>query len=209
MPDDATRLFLITPPISDAAAFRPLLEAALAAGEVACLHLRIAPGEAAAAKRIIQALALPAQEKGAAVLIDPPGDLREVARLGLDGAHAADPEGASGLLQALKPDRIVGVGGLKSRDAAMSAGEAGVDYVMFGEPRPDGTLPPPEQVLERCRWWAEVFTTPCVGHAAEPGMVGPLAAAGVEFVALGAWAFTGSPAEAAAQVRAAAEALRG
>ncbi len=39
---DATRLYLVTPPVSDPAAFRPLLEAALAGGEVACLHLRIA-----------------------------------------------------------------------------------------------------------------------------------------------------------------------
>jgi len=203
------RLYLITPPIGDLAAFQPLLEAALAAADVACLHLRLASPEPQAAKRLLQALAPLAQAKGAAVLIDPPADLREVARLGLDGVHCAAPEAASEALKGLKPDRIVGVGGLKSRDAAMNSGEAGADYVMFGEPRPDGSLPPADQVVERCRWWAEVFTTPCVGYAATQAMVAPLAAAGVEFVALGPWAFTDGQAETAAAVEAAAAALSG
>jgi thiamine-phosphate pyrophosphorylase len=198
---DATRLYLVTPPVSDPAAFRPLLDAALAAGDVACLHLRIAAAEGQAAKRFVQALAPAAQERGAAVLIDPPADWREVARLGADGVHCPDPTRAADALEAMKPDRIAGVGGLKSRDAAMTAGEAGVDYVMFGEPRPDGTVPPADQVIERCRWWAELFNTPCVGYAATPEMVAPLAAAGVEFVALGPWVFTGAPADVAAAVR--------
>jgi thiamine-phosphate pyrophosphorylase len=61
--------------------------------------------------------------------------------------------------------------------------------VMFGEPRADGSLPPLEQVLERCRWWAEVFNIPCIGYAPDAAAVAPLAATGVEFVALGPWAF--------------------
>ncbi len=205
---DATRLYLVTPPVSDPAAFRPLLEAALAGGEVACLHLRIASPEPQAVKRFVQALAPVAQAKDVAVLIDPPADWREVARIGADGVHCADPARAAEAVEAMKPDRIAGFGGLKSRDAAMGAGEAGADYVMFGEPRPDGTVPPAEQVIERCRWWAELFNTPCVGYAAGPEMVAPLAATGVEFVALGPWVFAGAPGEAAAAIREAAAALR-
>ena len=34
----------------------------------------------------------------------------------------------------LKPERIVGVGGLATRHDAMLAAEQGADYVMFGEP---------------------------------------------------------------------------
>lgn len=205
---DASRLYLVTPPVADPTAFRPLLEAALAASDVACLHLRVGADDPQGSKRIVQALAPLAQEKGAAVLIDPPADLREVARMGVDGVHVANPRELRPAIEALKPAAIVGAGGLKSRDAAMEAGEAGVDYVMFGEPRPDGTLPPEAQVIERCRWWAEVFTTPCVGHAASPAMVAPLAASGVEFVALGPWAFSGPPAEVAALVREAARTLK-
>ena len=188
---EAPRLYLITPPIADPAGFRPALEAALSAGDVACLHLRIAPPEPQAPKRFIQALAPLAQERGVAVLIDPPADLREVARLGVDGVHCAGEAALKASLQALKPDRIVGAGGLKSRDAAMAAGEAGADYVMFGEPRPDGSLPPLDQVAERCRWWAEIFQTPCVGYAPSREAAETLRGTGVEFVALGPWAFVG------------------
>ncbi len=205
---DRPRLFLVTPPVADPAAFRPLLDAALTAGDVACLHLKIAASEPQQVKRFVQALAPVAQEKGAAVLIDPPADWREVARIGADGVHCAEPSVLGAALEALKPDRIAGTGGLKSRDSAMTSGEAGADYVMFGEPRPDGTLPPPDQVVERCRWWAELFNTPCVGYAATPEMVAPLAVAGVEFVALGAWAFTGAPPDVAGTVRAADAMLR-
>lgn len=203
---EATSLYLVTPPVADPAAFRPLLSAALGAADVACLHLRIASTDSQTVKRFVQALAPVAQDRGAAVLIDPPADWREVARLGADGVHCADSARLGEALEALKPDRIAGVGGLKSRDVAMTAGEAGADYVMFGEPRPDGSLPPADQVVERCRWWAELFNTPSVGYAATPAMVGPLAATGVEFVALGPWAFDG---DAAAAVREAVKAMKG
>jgi thiamine-phosphate pyrophosphorylase len=94
----------------------------------------------------------------------------------------------------MKPDRIVGVGGLALRDDAMEAGEAGVDYVLFGEPDEHGVSPPLAAVVERCRWWAEIFQTPCIGYAADQAAVAPLAATGAEFVAVGPWAFEGDPA---------------
>ena len=204
-----TSLCLITPPVADPAAFRTLLDAALAAGSIQSVHLRLAVSDEREAQRFVQALAPVVQDKGAALIIDPPADLREVARWGADGVHISDPKLLKDALLALKPDRIVGAGGLRSKDAAMTAGEDGVDYVMFGEPRADGSLPPAEQVIERCQWWAEVFTTPCVGYAATPQMVCPLAATGVEFVALGEWVFSGSPAEVAERMKAAAAALKG
>ena len=42
-------------------------------------------------------------------------------------------------MPSLKPDRIAGVGGLATRHDSMAAGEAGADYVLFGEP--DATRP--------------------------------------------------------------------
>ena len=89
----------------------------------------------------------------------------------------------------------------------MTAGETGIDYVMFGEPRPDGTLPPLDQVVERSAWWAEVFTTPCVAYAGAPEAVRPLASTGAEFVALGDWVFAGAPEETVRRLRAAAAAV--
>ena len=74
---------------------------------------------------------------------------------------------------------------MRSRDDAMAAGEAGADYVMFGEPRRDGYTPPLAETLERTAWWAEIFQTPCVAFAGALDAVAPLTAAGADFVALG------------------------
>jgi thiamine-phosphate pyrophosphorylase len=200
-------LALITPPVADVVTFRPHLEAALGAAKIASVHLRLAAADEHEAKRMIAVLGPLIQDSGAALLINVPPDLREVARWNADGVHLSDPAGMEAALQALKPDRIVGAGGLRTKDLAMHAGENGCDYVMFGEPRADGTVPPLEQVLERCRWWAEVFTTPSMGYAEGLEAVAPLASTGLEFVVLGAWTFTGSPADVAARVRAAQKAL--
>ena len=110
---------------------------------------------------------------------------REAARLKADGVHlsATDPH-LDEALRALKPDGIVGVGALSSRDVAMTAGEADVDYLMFGEPRPDGYVPPLLTTLDQTRWWAEIFNVPCVAYAARLDDVWPLVEAGAEFVAL-------------------------
>jgi thiamine-phosphate pyrophosphorylase len=91
----------------------------------------------------------------------------------------------SDALASLHPERIVGVGALRGRDDAMTAGEAGADYVMFGEPRRDGWAPPLAETAERVGWWAEIFQIPCVAYAARLDDVAALAAAGADFVALG------------------------
>jgi thiamine-phosphate pyrophosphorylase len=187
----SARLYLVTPPVSDALGFRPLLMAALNAAPVECVWLKVDAPDEKVAQRITQALTAVIQDKGVAVVVDPPADLREVARGGIDGVHLANPTSLKAALEELKPDRIVGAGGLNSRDEAMGAGEAGADYVMFGEPRADGSLPLLDKVLERCQWWAEVFNVPCVAYASAPETVAPLAATGVEFVALGPWVFAG------------------
>ena len=93
--------------------------------------------------------------------------------------------GIAQALASLHPERIVGAGELRLRDDAMSAGEAGADYVMFGEPRPDGYTPPFEETLARVDWWAEIFQTPCVGFAGTLEQAETLASAGADFVALG------------------------
>ena len=83
---------------------------------------------------------------------------------------------------ALKPDRIVGAGGLASRHDAMVVAESGADYVMFGEPDAAGKRPSFAAIRERVEWWTEVFEIPCVAYAASLAEIGDLAAA--EFVAL-------------------------
>src|SRR4051812_11516933 len=149
------QLYLITPPVADAAAFAPLLEAVLAAGEVSCLLLDIAAGDDHAAKRIVKDLAPLVQPGGTALLLR--GWPSIVARSGADGIHHIGNRGAlREALESFKPERIVGCGGIRSRDDAMSLAESGADYVMFGEPFADGRTPPLDAILERTGWWTEL-----------------------------------------------------
>ena len=202
---EKSRLCLLTPPLTetDLADFAALLGDVLSAGDVACVLARIAPGAEGDAKAIVSRLAAIASRAEAALLAD--NDARLAARAGADGAHIHGPgESLDEALKSLKPERIVGAGLLRSRDDAMRAGEKGVDYVMFGEPRADGFIPPAEQTLERVGWWAEIFEPPCVGFAARLGDIAPLAAAGADFIALGDAIWRADrPAEALAQAQAA------
>lgn len=202
---DKSRLYLLTPPLggTNVAEFAALLADVLSAGDVACVLARIAPDAEGDAKKIVSRLVEIAAGAEAALLID--NDARLAVRVGADGAHIHGPaEALDEALKSLKPERIVGAGLLRSRDDAMMAGEKGVDYVMFGEPRRDGFTPPAEQTLERVAWWAEIFEPPCVGFAAQLGDIAPLTGAGADFIALGdaIWR-AAEPAEALAQAQAA------
>jgi thiamine-phosphate pyrophosphorylase len=181
----APRLYLVTPPLDDAAAFAAALEPALQAADVAAVLVRLAVGDERSLINRVRTVARVVQKHEVALLIDGHADL--VARSGADGAHFT---GISALQQAiggLQPTRIAGVAALKTRHDAMLAGEAGADYVMFGEPEHDGHRPAFTAVIERVAWWAEVFQPPCVGYAEAIEEVAPLAEAGADFVALGDW----------------------
>jgi thiamine-phosphate pyrophosphorylase len=197
MSEGPARLYLISPVVADdAGAFASALRAACGAGDVAAVLLRLAAADERTLVKRAKALVPAAQDHGAAVLIAVDGasdlDLATVAiRAGADGVHVSgDQRLVRALRERLTAERILGAGGLRSKDDAMSAGEAGADYVMFGEPRPDGTAPPLEAVAERAAWWAEIFQTPCVAVAPSLEAVGPLGATGSEFVALGKAAWT-------------------
>ncbi len=113
------------------------------------------------------------------------GHVELVARAGADGAHLTGIEAMREALPSLKPDRIAGVGGLTTRHDSMAAGEAGADYVLFGEPDARGQRPSVEAITERLQWWAELFEPPCVGFAASRQEISEFAAAGADFVLVG------------------------
>ncbi len=105
------RLYLITPPVDDGEAFAPKLEAALGAGDVACVLLRFAPPDEGTRKKIAKRLAPIVWDHEAALLL--PDDAQLAARAGADGAHVTGiGEKLDAALDSLKPERIVGVGGL-------------------------------------------------------------------------------------------------
>lgn len=179
--------YLISPVIDDPAAFRPRLSAAIAALAPASLLLRFGEGDERALINRIKALAPVAQEAGVAVLVDT--SAQAAVRGGADGIHVASLGGIAAAREVMKTERIVGVGGLRSRHDAMEAGEAGADYVMFGEPRADGSVMAVSQLVDRAGWWAEVFETPCVAYAHDAEAVAALAWTRAEFIGLGPWCF--------------------
>ncbi|HTQ81854.1 MAG TPA: thiamine phosphate synthase [Pseudolabrys sp.] len=203
-PRPQPRLYLVTPPVGDAAAFAPLLAAALAAGDVAAVLLRLGDADERSLINRIKTLADVAQAKDAALIVDGHADL--VARAGADGAHLTGIEAFNTALDTLKPDRIAGAGGLVSRHDAMLAAEAGADYVMFGEPEAQGDRPAFAAIEERVGWWAEVFEIPCAAYAASLDEVAPLVHAGADFIALGDFIW-GEPQQISPRVAAAAQRL--
>lgn len=177
------RLYLATPVVADPSSLIADLPAVLAADDVAAVLVRLAPTDQRTMIARIKALAPAIQSSGAALLIDGPVEL--VARAGADGAHLAGIEAMQDALPTLKPDRIAGVGGLTTRHDSMTAGEAGADYVLFGEPDASGRRPSNDAISERLQWWAELFEPPCVGFAASIAEAGEFAAAGADFVLVG------------------------
>jgi thiamine-phosphate pyrophosphorylase len=193
------RVYLVTPPIADAAAFERDLAAALDTGAVAAVLLRLADGDERTQINRVKALAPMVQGKDVALLLD--GHAPLVARGGADGAHLTGIETFSAALETLKPQRIAGCGGLTTRHDAMLAGERGADYVMFGEDVA-ARRPSFDAIVERVEWWSEIFEIPCVAHAARLDEVQPLAEAGADFIATGDFVWTsGDPASVLAAVR--------
>ncbi len=202
-PRPAPRLYLVTPVVADARTFSGSLAAALGAGDIAAVLLRLAEADERAQINCAKALCPLVQDKGAALLID--GHIDLVARAGADGTHSTGITLFNEAIERLKPDRMVGVGGLITRHDAMLAAEGGADYVMFGETDAAGKRPSLEAIEERVAWWAEVFELPCIAYAGSLDEVAPLAKAGADFVALGDWLWRDPDAVAATIVRAAGE----
>lgn len=179
---------LVTPPVADAEAMAFRLMQAMAGGDVAAVLLRLSAGDDRSRIERVKRLAGPVQANNVALVVE--DNALVAARGGADGVHlTGGPAAVSEARSSLKSERIIGIGALRARHDAMDAGEAGVDYVMFGEPRPDGSLPPLAAVVERAGWWAEIFETPCVAYAPDADSIPALIETGAEFVALGAWAF--------------------
>ena len=179
------RLYLITPAVLEPVAFAELLAAALDAGDVACVQLRLKDVDDAAIRRACDVLMPVAQSRDVAFILNDRPDLALAA--GCDGVHVGQQDTPyKEARRLLGPDRIIGVTCHDDRDLAMEAAEAGADYVAFGAFFPSGTKEtqhrPDPEIL---RWWSEVMTVPVVaigGITAEN--CAPLVAAGTDFLAV-------------------------
>lgn len=182
-PRPMPRLYLATPEVDDPSALVASLPGLLAAADVAAVLLRLKPTDQRTMISRVKALAPAIQNGGAALLLD--GHAELVARGGADGAHLTGIKAMEDELSSLKPDRIAGVGGLETRHDSMAAGEAGADYVLFGEPDAKAQRPSVEAIAERLQWWAELFEPPCVGYATSIEEAREFAEAGADFILVG------------------------
>jgi thiamine-phosphate pyrophosphorylase len=201
------RLYLITPPRLEPEGFAETLKAALGAGDVACVQLRLKQedGETSAdADTIAHAteILMPVtQAAGAAFLINDRADL--AAELGADGVHIGQNDTPYDEARKLVgPDHIVGVTCHATRHLAMVAGEAGADYVAFGAfHKTDTKAAISKAEPEILTWWSSLFEVPCVaigGITVENAA--PLVTAGADFLAVsaGVWGHAHGPAAAVA-----------
>ncbi len=184
------QLYLITPPDFEPAAFAPVLDAALAAGPVAALQIRLKPADDEKVRAAVKALLPVCHARNVAVILNDRPDL--AAALGCDGVHVGQDDASyAEARRLLGPDRTVGVTCHDSRHLAMEAAEAGADYVAFGAFFPTATKEAKTRAdVELIAWWSELMTVPCVaigGITVENCQ--PLIAAGADFLAVsgGVW----------------------
>lgn len=185
---DRCRLYLITPPGLDAANPAPFardLAAALDAGDVACVQMRLKDVDDDAVRRVVDVLRPVVQDRDVAFLLNDRPDL--AAELGCDGVHIGQTDATfEEARQAVGPDAIVGVTCHDSRHLAMVAAEKGADYVAFGAFFPTGTKQPKARAHpETLQWWTETTTVPVVAIGGiTPENCAPLVRAGADFLAV-------------------------
>lgn len=181
--DDRCRLYLVTPPVLPQG-FADLLAAALDAGDVACLQLRLKDAPEEEVRRAIDALMPIAQARDVAFLLN--DDARLAAAAGCDGAHLGQTDGDPIAARKLLQGKILGITCHASRHLAMEAGELGADYVAFGAFFPTSTKETQHQadpgILE---WWSEMMELPSVAIGGiTAANCGPLVRAGADFLAV-------------------------
>src|SRR5262249_23667544 len=144
------------------APFAEKLAAALDAGDVACLQLRLKGIDDDGFRRAIERLMPVAQSRDVAFIVNDRADL--AAEFGADGVHIGQTDAPYAKARALVgPEAIVGVTCHDSRHLAMLAAEAGANYVAFGAFYPTRTKEPKghpsPEILE---WWSGLMVVPCV-----------------------------------------------
>lgn len=181
---DRCRLYLITPPAINLKRFPDLMAAALDAGDVGCVQLRLKDLDDDALKHAIDALRPVVQARNVAFLMNDRPDLA-VAH-GCDGAHVGQTDTPATVARKILGDLTMGVTCHDSRDLAMIAGEQGADYVAFGAFFPTTTKDAKFHAEpELLQWWSELMEPPCVaiGGITQQNCP-PLVQAGANFLAV-------------------------
>lgn len=215
MADEPCRLYLISPPALDPAAFADTLAGALDAGGVGAFQLRLkdAAGDNAgddAIRRAAEALVPVCRERGVPLIMNDRPDL--AVETGCDGVHVGQRDASyaearrivgetkDGAIPGAIPGAIVGVTCHASRHLGMEAGEQGADYVAFGAFFPTATKDTKTVAgIGILEWWSDLMVIPAVAIGGiTPENCPPLVRAGASFVAVVAavWDHPDGPAEA-------------
>ena len=178
------QLYLISP-LDVGGGFPDRLARALDAGPVAAFQFRVKNVDQHEAARLAEPLQRLCAEREVAFIVNDSISLAK--RIGADGVHLGQEDGDPREARAvLGPSVQIGVTCHDSRHLAMSAGEAGADYVAFGSFFPTTTKDVrhhPEPVI--LSWWSALFELPCVAIGGiTPGNAAPLVAAGADFLAV-------------------------
>lgn len=185
------------------------LLAAIRAAEIASLVIR-APGAGALTAAEVAPLVAAAQRAQIAALIE--SDARLARTVKADGVHIPVSETAQASFAEAREiaggRALIGLDAGRSRHDAMTAGEAGADYVGFGIPAfVKDRETAIERRLELIAWWAEIFEVPSVAlDVGTPEEAAALARAGADFIAFSIAAGT-SPADVSERTRAFAAAI--
>lgn len=206
------RLYLITPPAIELAAFSRALAEALEGGDVACVQLRLKDLNDAEVLAAGEALMPIAQAAGAAFIVNDRPDL--AAQLGADGVHVGQEDASyAEARRIVGGDAIVGVTCHNSRDLAYEAAEAGADYVAFGAfYSTDTKTPKTSAEPELLEIWQETMETPCVAIGGiTVDNAEPLVRAGADFIAVsaGVWRHAEGPGPAVAAFNALFDKVQG
>ncbi|MEQ8322671.1 MAG: thiamine phosphate synthase [Rhodospirillales bacterium] len=184
---DPSKLYLLTPPQIDPAAFAPLLERTIAAKPeiVGAVQLRLKNISDDDFTRAAEFLRPVCHGFDLPLIINDRPDI--AAATGCDGVHIGqDDADFSEARKLLGPDGIIGVTCHASRDLAIEAGEQGADYVAFGAFFPSASKEVKHHAEpEIIEIWSEMTTLPCVaigGITAEN--CAPLVAAGADYLAV-------------------------
>lgn len=194
------RLYLVTPPdLTNLQSFSEQLKAALDAGDVSALQLRMKEVDDDTILRTVETLMPVTRERDVALILNDRPDLAN--RSGCDGVHIGqDDMPCPEARKIMGTDHIVGVTCHDSRHLAMLAAENGADYVAFGAFYPTETKETSSAAdLSLLNWWQATMTPPCVAIGGiTPDNARPLIEAGADFLAVcsGVWNWPAGPADA-------------
>ena len=196
------RLYAITPPKIDLTTFIPQVEQAFAAGNIACLQLRLKEATNYEIIDAIKALMPLCHAHDAAFILN--DSLKLGLQLNVDGVHLGQEDleefGGDIAIKAIRAEipheMTLGITCHASKHLAMEAGEQGADYVAFGAFYPT-TSKPQEKLdkwgtptVELLQDWTELTTIPSVAIGGiTPKNCTPLVQHGADFIAVinGLW----------------------